>query len=214
MKKNAFATFLVIIFGFSMSAKADYIKANYGFSSLADNVTKHANYSGTKIDTDDEGYSVTAGINVLSNIGVEAMYYDLGTTTITGNKGDVITFDKADYQFSKNGTVKNDTSGYGIGFFGTTGDSSGFLSFSATGRLGVHVWDRSGSTTAITDTNSTLKNSFYNDGADLYYGIEIDTGITESMSFNISLDGMSFADAGLSTDDMATMIGLGLKLNF
>ena len=60
----------------------------------------------------------------------------------------------------------------------------------------MHNWDRSGSTTLIEETSKSFASRFYNDGIDMYFGIGINAGITESIALNISYDNMGFSDDG------------------
>ena len=212
MKKLFFVLMLSLSLSlFSLIAKADYLKATYGLSSLGSDMSKKG--GSATIDQDDSGFMINAGKTIWSGLGVEAMYYDLGESSIKGSVGDKITLDDATYVFTTAGTVSNETSGYGLGIFATTGNAEGLLSFSGTIRLGLHNWDRSGSTSLMYESSKAFDTRFYNDGVDMYFGIEVNAGLTDSLALNVSYDSMGFADEG-SLDDSGSLASIGLLFNF
>ena len=63
------------------------------------------------------------------------------------------------YQANSSGTISNDITGYGIGVFLSSSTSEDFLSISGNLRLGLHAWDKSGSTT-ILDNDAAFSGDF------------------------------------------------------
>ena len=205
------SSIVILILSLSSFAKADYLKLNYGLTSN-DSAVK-LNGTGATIDDDDEGFMISAGTKLYGNFGLEVMYYDLGETSIKGSVGDKIKVDNAGYVFTTAGTVKNETTGYGVGIFAESETTTGLGTFSGFVKLGMHNWDRSGSTTLIEEASKSFASRFYNDGIDMYFGIGINAGITESIALNISYDNMGFSDDG-SLDSAGSLTSIGITANF
>ncbi len=202
---------ILILFSFSNFAKADYLRVNYGVSSIDSGVNLKG--SGATIDEDDSGFMLSAGKTLIGSMGVEAMYYDLGESSVKGSIGDTITIDNATYVFETAGTVKNETSGYGLGIFAASESTNGLGTFSGMLRFGLHHWDRSGSTTLIYESSKSFASRYYNDGVDLYLGIGLNAGLTENLALNVSYDSMGFADDG-GYGNTGSLTSVGLTLNF
>lgn len=211
MKKNIFVKIVFIIFVLTSSTFADeaFFKVTYGISNHDHSIT-----SGTgtpTVDEDDKGFLVSAGTFIGSNWGVDLMYYDLGETKITGNLHDRFTLDNVTYEFDGSGTITNSTDGYGVGLFGVL--PSGSLG-SIYAKVGIHKWNKSG-TTSLTFHDKALANNFYNDGADLYFGIGLDITIYKAISLTTAYDALSFADStfGSPTGNLGSLLSLGLKVS-
>ena len=212
MNKNILFAFIITFFYLTPLSAANYLKANYGVSSF--DVDFSAYKGSPSSDEEDSGYSLSAGLGIGDNWGVDLMYYDLGTSSITGSAKDIATIDGQRYEFKSAGTISRDTSGYGSGIFFSTSNDSGFLSVGITGKLGFHYWDRDGSTDLLVNGNTTIESHFFDSGFDAYYGVGVDLGLTESLSINLSYDAMSFADQGFSSEDMGTLASLGITAAF
>ena len=138
-----FIYFLFILF-FSNNIHADEfnIKINYGTVSHASVAT--SGLSTVKFDNDDLGYKISLAKIINEYSGVEIIYYDLGDSSIQGNKDDLFTHDGAKYQFKKSGTISRNTSGFGIGGILSSPEqilySKGYI------KLGFHHWDHSKNT--------------------------------------------------------------------
>ena len=75
---------------------SDYnFKINYGTVNHDSVATSDA--STVKFDNKDEGYKVSLSRYINDFFGVEAIYYDLGESSIQGNKDDLFTHKEIDY---------------------------------------------------------------------------------------------------------------------
>ena len=207
-KKILILSILFLFYSLNLNANGLYTIAKYGITASNDNITKKG--AGAIIENESEGYMVTLGIGLSSNWGTEVMYYDLGETTIKGKVGEKFLIEKATFSFDTAGTVKNSTTGYGTGVRYMS--STEGLNFYA--KAGMHVWDRSGSTTLLNDNDKAIDSRFYNDGADLYFGFGINYQVFGALSVNASYDAMDFGDTGTGLSDMGSMMSLGLKFDF
>jgi hypothetical protein len=200
---------LFLFYSLNLNADGLYAIAKYGLSS-SDNSVK--NNGSPSIDNDSEGFMVTLGTQLGTNWGTEVMYYDLGETSITGNIGDSFKIDEASFVFDTKGTIKNNTTGYGTGIrFISSSDTEGFEFY---GKTGVHVWDKSGSTTLLYHADNGVNSRFYNDGVDLYFGFGFNYNLYSSLVLNVSYDALDFSDTGLGFSQIGSLISLGLKFDF
>ena len=156
LKKIFFLFLCLFIFSSSVNAEDAYFKVSYGISSF--DLSTSVKAGTPTFDDEDEGYMISAGQKVGSNWGIDLMYYDFGSSSIKGSKSDIFIIDGAAYEFATAGTITNDITGYGLGGIGFA--DIGELA-STYVKLGMHVWDKSGSTTLLTDGNDTFKQKFY-----------------------------------------------------
>ena len=154
---------------------------------------------------------VSGGILIGSNWGVDLMYHDLGNTSIKGDANDIFELDGSQYQFSSAGTISNSTSGYGLGLIGFMSPEEGFIN--AFAKIGLHDWDRSGSSTILTD-NTNINSRFFDDGIDLYAGFGIDINVLESLAINFSYDTLGFEDDASTLSRTTSLLSLGLSASF
>ena len=214
IKKILYFVFAFLFIPFALNAQEGYINVKYGITSHDSNFT--ATKGGSTVDEDDEGYMLSAGVFLIGdNIGLDFMYYDMGGTSIKVNADDIISIDGADYLIGKTGgTISNTVDGYGLGVvLASSQVDSGFLSFGFQGKLGVHQWDKSGSTTLLFNSQS-IDGRFYDSGTDLYAGLGVNLGLTQSIALNASYDVLGFDDSASSLDSASSMYSLGLTLSF
>ena len=107
---------LVLTSFFSTISKAEesYLRINYGISSHDTGATTTG---GTiTYDDDDQGFILSGGYMVGDFWGVDFMYYDLGSTSISAlDANDTFKIDSINHLVETAGTIKNDTTGFGIG---------------------------------------------------------------------------------------------------
>ena len=192
------------------NANSSYIKFNYGVTSNSLSTTSK---TGTVIeDSDDEGFMIAGGALIGDVWGVDVMYYDLGSTSIKADANEIFEFGGTTYQANSSGTISNDITGYGIGVFLSSSTSEDFLSISGNLRLGLHAWDKSGSTT-ILDNDAAFSGDFYNDGIGPYLGLGLTINILENTGIDLSYDNISLSN-NPSFDENSSIVSLGIKYNF
>ena len=213
--KNLFFISTVLVFAFFVStiskAETNYLKINYGISSHDMGTTTRV---GTIThDDEDEGFILSAGHMVSDFWGVDLMYYDLGASTLSSlDVGDEF---KDEYGYAHQvetaGTISNNTSGYGVGFIvSNNNDSSESFSLDAYIKAGAHSWDKSGSTTIL--TNDTLINgSFFSQGIGAYGGVGAAINVYDKISIDIAYDVISLSK-DVTFDNSSTLISLGLRI--
>ena len=212
-KQNFFLlSFFVIIFlSNTVLANTSYFKVSYGTTSNKIGTT--TNKVGTIVtDEDDEGFMISGGSLIGDLWGVDFMYYDLGSTSIKVDANELFVFEGNNYLASSSGTITNDISGYGGGLYISSSNDNGFLSFSGSLRIGMHAWDKSGST-SILDNNTAFESKFYNKGIGAYAGLGISLNLTDNLAADISYDMIGINNM-VSFDDSSTMGSIGLKYNF
>ena len=113
------------IFFVSTTAKAEnYLKINYGISNH-DMGTSTINGTITH-DDEDEGFIISGGTMLGDNWGVDVMYYDLGSSSLTGlDVGDDLKIKDDYYRVTTAGTISNNITGYGTGIILTTDTDNG-----------------------------------------------------------------------------------------
>ena len=215
--KLLFFIILSFLFSFSaLSADKGYIHVNYGITAHSVGHTHVYSYPGgtstTTVDEEDQGFMVSGGFLIGSNWGVDVMYHDLGNTSIKGDANDIFQLDGSQYQFSSAGTISNSTTGYGLGVIGFISPEEDGL-INAFAKIGLHDWDRSGSTTLLTD-NTNINSRFFDDGVDLYAGFGVDINVLESLSVNLSYDTLGFEDSASTLSRTTSLISLGLSASF
>ena len=214
--KLLFFIILSLLFSFSASsAEKAYIHVNYGITAHSVGHTFIWSAPGgtatTTVDEEDQGFMISGGGLIGSNWGVDVMYYDLGESKIKGDANDIFELDGSQYQFSTGGTISNSTTGYGLGLIGFLSPENNLINGFA--KIGLHNWDRSGSTTLLTD-NTNINSRFFDEGVDLYAGFGIDINVLESLAVNLSYDTLSFEDSASSFSKASSLISLGLSASF
>ena len=211
--KNLFFIFAVLVFAFFVStiskAETGYFKFNYGISTHDMGTTTSA---GTIThDDEDEGFILSAGYMVGDVWGVDLMYYDLGSSTLGSlDNGDEIKDGLGrTHTVVTAGTVKNDISGYGIGFVGSTNDDESWETYI---KAGVHSWDKSGSTTLLTNNNH-INAEFFSQGIGAYGGIGVAYKVYDTISVDVAYDIIGLSKDA-SFDSSSTLISLGVRAKF
>ena len=203
---------LISLTCFSVKAENSYIKVNYGITSNSLGVS--ATKGSITTDEEDEGFMFSGGSMIGDFWGIDVMYYDLGDSKITVSVDDVITVDNANFAVDtgKSGDITQNTTGFGIGLItaGSSGDD--FLSLDYYFKLGLHSWDKEGSTTLLID-NSGFASKFYNDGIGAYGGVGVSLNILTNTSLDLAYDAIGISnDASFSNN--STMASLGLRVKF
>ena len=165
LKRLLLSIVFLLFFSSNLYAEGNYIIINYGISNHDVGTTagsKNADSRTTTITTDDDdtGFIFSVGRIFEGNWGVDLMYYDLGSSSITVDKLDFVKIDNLEYEVKTAGTITNDISGYGFGLIGASDLDSGILGMSFYAKAGFHAWNKSGSTSLL-DNNNAFMNSIY-----------------------------------------------------
>ena len=208
---NLIYFFAILAFSFFISsvskAEASYVKINYGISTHDMGTT--TNKGTITHDDEDEGFIFSAGYMLGQQLGIDFMYYDLGSSSLGAlDVGDQVKIGGNNYAVTTAGTISNDISGFGIGFIGSTNQDSSFSSYI---KAGAHSWDKSGSTTLL-DNSNAFAGSFYDQGIGAYGGVGVAYNF-DTFSFDIAYDIIGLSKDA-SFENSSTLISLGLGFKF
>ena len=195
----------VYFFSFIAKAEENYIQINYGITSHDSSVT---DVHGAVFDNADEGFIFSAGSMIGDIWGVDLMYFDLGSQSITLDASDKIKSNKVTYIAQSAGTISSDISGYGTGIvLASTNDRvSSYL------KVGIHSWDKSGSTT-ILDNDAGFAGEFYNNGIGAYGGLGLAVKAYQSVSIVIAYDIIGLSNK-VGFNNSSTLFSVGLRVGF
>ena len=185
-----------------------YLDLNVGIASHDSGVSS---VSGTVLDEDDLGYMLNLGRRMSQAWSLEGMYYDMGAASLTGSVDDTFVMDGTSYVWNSAGTLSNSTSGFGGAIVGYLPTDEWLEIY---GKLGVHLWNQSGSATFL-DNNTSFSSKFFDEGTDLYFGIGITANIIEDLKISIGYDALNFTDdLDPSVDYYTTFLYAGIKYEF
>jgi len=201
---------IAFLLSFSSSAESSYLKINYGLSSH--DVSATATSGTITIDDSDTGFILSTGALIGDFWGVDLMYYDLGSSSITVDAEEQFKIDSVNYVAESAGTISNDISGLGAGLLLSTTNSSDSLSLTAYVKAGLHSWDKSGSTT-ILDNDNAFAGHFYNDGIGAYGGIGLTLDIINDIGINLAYDTLGLTNDA-SFDKASSLFSVGVRVNF
>ena len=199
------------IFFVSITVKAEnYLKINYGISNH-DMDTTTATGTITH-DDEDEGFIISGGTMLGDNWGVDVMYYDLGSSSLTGlDVGEDFKIENDYYRVNTAGTISNDITGYGTGIILTTDtDNESSINVNGYFKAGVHAWDKSGSTTLL-DRNSDFAGSFFDRGIGAYGGLGVSIDAYDNISIELAYDIIGLSK-NATFEDPSSLISVGIKI--
>ena len=203
----------IVLFA-SLSSKAEdsYLKINYGITS--NNIGVTASSGAITSDDEDEGFMLSGGSMVGDFWGIDLMYYDMGDSKFTVTSDDVIKIDNANFSVDSGngGDITQNITGFGIGLISSGSSGDDFLSLDYYVKLGVHSWDRDGSTTLLIDDDG-FKSKFYNDGIGAYGGIGISINMFSNTSLDLAYDIIGVSN-DVSFDNNSTLASAGLRIKF
>ena len=202
------------IFFVSITVKAEnYLKINYGISTHdMDTVTHAASGSTITHDDEDEGFIISGGTMLGDNWGLDVMYYDLGSSSLTSlDVGDDLKIENDYYRVNTAGTISNDITGFGTGIILTTDtDNESSINVNAYFKAGVHAWDKSGSTTLL-DRNSDFAGRFFDKGIGAYSGLGAGIDVSDNISIELAYDIIGLSK-NASFADASSLISVGIKI--
>ena len=204
-----------ILFATSNLKAADsYIKLNYGISSNTVDVKAASGTASGAIGTDeeDEGFILSGGVMIGEAWGVDLMYYDMGDSTISVTTDDILQINNANYSVDSAGDINRNVKGMGIGLIVAGNSGNDFLSQDFYLKLGMHAWNKDGSTTLM-DDNSGFKSKYYNEGIGAYGGIGVAINVFENTSLDLAYDIIGVSSYG-DFEDNSSLLSLGLRVKF
>jgi len=212
--QNSFSIFFLFIFVFFLTTivKAEniYLRINYGISNHDIGTTTAV---GTIThDDEDEGFIISGGTMLGDNWGVDVMYYDLGSSSLTGlDVGDDLKIKDDYYRVTTAGTISNNITGYGTGIILTTDtDNGSAINVNAYFKAGVHAWDKSGSTTLL-DRNDDFAGRFFDEGIGAYGGLGAGIDVADNISIELAYDLIGLSK-NASFEDLSSLISVGIKI--
>ena len=160
----------------------------------------------SRLDEDDNGYSLFLGTEIIPNLDVEFSYNDFGNASLSGAVGNRFNYKGTLYEFTTAANLKAEATSWGIGLKPKYQINPNF-NIGAT--LGMHRWD--GKLSAST-ASGTLGSASKKD-TDFFYGIGvnyIDPKFSVGLNYNIyKVDGGST----VPIEDIKS-IGLRASVNF
>ena len=215
-KRIIFISLAILLMSFSSKAEQAFFSFNYGQASHDMGTILRADgkaESTLKKDDEAEGYMASAGYLIFSNFGVEAMYYDLGSTSFKVTAKDVIKDDNNSYIVATTGTITNDISGYGLGLVGAgNAEFTSYLNMTFYAKVGAHAWEKSGSTTLL-DNNDAFASGFYNDGIGAYGALGTSLNFTDNIGVNLTYHTMGMSN-DVSFGNSSSVASAGIRLQF
>ena len=209
-----FICLVVSLTAFGLKAEGNYIKLNYGISSNTVDVTAASGTDSGTISTDeeDEGFILSGGVMIGEAWGVDLMYYDMGDSTITVTRDDILQINKANFSVSGAGDISRNVTGMGMGLIVAGDNGSEFLSLSYYFKAGMHAWSKGGSTTLL-DDNDGFKSKYYNEGIGAYGGLGVAINLLENTSLDIAYDIIGVSSNG-DFDNDSSLLSAGLRVKF
>ena len=200
------------IFFVSITVKAEnYLKINYGISN---HDMDTSTFAGTIThDDEDEGFIISGGTMLGDNWGVDVMYYDLGSSSLTSlDVGDDLKIEGDYYRVTTAGTISNDITGYGTGIILATDTDNESSSFNVNTyfKVGVHAWDKSGSTSLL-DRNDDFAGRFFDEGIGAYGGLGAGIDVFDNISIDLAYDIIGLSK-NASFEDASSLISVGIKI--
>ena len=196
MKKILLTLLAFSIFSFqSLKSEEVYVGIDYLNNKIDTGVTNIS----SKLDEEDSGYSLHAGVPLSEEMDIEVSYNDFGEASLSGVSGNQFKIGADTYQFTATGTIAVKATSIGFAAKPKMEITDGVTLY---GKLGIHMWDSEFSVTS-TSSNTTLDE----DGADVFYG----AGVEVSLANLKSRIGYSLYD--MDGDDV-TSLNVGLVYNF
>ena len=209
-----FITIILFFISFNLKANSNYFKFNYGISSnnIEASAASDTGSGAITTDEDDTGYMLSGGYMIGDNWGVDLMYYDMGDSTITVTKDDILKVENANFSVETAGDITRNVTGFGIGLITASNNENKLLSLDYYLKLGIHSWDEGGSTTLM-DDDTGFKSKYYNKGIGAYGGIGISMNLYENTSLDFAYDIIGVSSS-VDFDNNSSLLSAGLRFKF
>ena len=196
MKKLVILLFTFSLLGLqSVKSEEAYIGIDYLNNKIDSGVTNIS----SKLDEDDSGYSLYAGMPMSDTMDIEVSYNDFGEASLSGVSGNQFKIGADTYEFTATGSLAVKATSIGFAAKPKMEIADGVTLY---GKLGIHMWD---SELNITSTSSNTK--IDEDGTDVFYG----AGVEVSLANLKGRIGYSLYD--MDGDDVTTL-NVGVVYNF
>ena len=196
MKKFVILLFTLSLLGLqSVKSEESYIGIDYLNNKIDSGVTNIS----SKLDEDDSGYSLYAGMPMSDTMDIEVSYNDFGEASLSGVSGNQFKIGSDTYEFTATASLAVSATSIGVAAKQKLELAEGVMLY---GKLGVHQWDSKFSVSS-TDASASLDD----DGADVFYG----AGLEVSMSNLKGRIGYSLYD--LDGEDIDSF-NVGFTFNF
>ena len=136
----------------------------------------------------------------------------MGDSTITVTSDDTLTINGSDYAIYAAGDITRNVTGLGAGFIATNNSDGEFLSTDIYVKLGLHAWNKEGSTT-LTDGNAAFNSKYYNEGIGAYAGAGFALNLFENTSLDFSYDIIGVSSNG-DFDNSSSLLSAGIRVKF
>jgi len=162
---------LILLFTFSLlglqSVKSEemYIGIDYLNNKIDTGITNIS----SKLDDEDSGYSVYAGMPMSEEMDLEISYNDFGEASLSGVSGNQFKIGADTYEFNATASLAVKATSIGFAAKPKMEIADGVTLY---GKLGVHMWD---SKLSITSTTATANAD--EDGTDVFYGAGVEVSL-------------------------------------
>ena len=196
MKKFVILLFTLSLLGLqSVKSEESYIGIDYLNNKIDSGVTNIS----SKLDEDDSGYSLYAGMPMSDTMDIEVSYNDFGEASLSGVSGNQFKIGADTYEFNATATLAVKATSIGFAAKPKMEIADGVTLY---GKLGVHMWD-----SKLSIASTTVSASADEDGTDVFYG----AGVEVSLANLKGRIGYSLYD--MDGEDV-TSLNVGLIYNF
>ena len=196
MKKLVILLFTFSLLGLqSVKSEEAYIGIDYLNNKIDSGVTNIS----SKLDEDDSGYSLYAGVPMSEEMDLEISYNDFGEASLSGVSGNQFKIGADTYEFNATATLAVKATSIGFAAKPKMEIADGVTLY---GKLGVHMWD-----SKLSIASTTVSASADEDGTDVFYG----AGVEVSLANLKGRIGYSLYD--MDGEDV-TSLNVGLIYNF
>tara|TARA_B110000285_G_scaffold141789_1_gene158587 strand:- start:206 stop:796 length:591 start_codon:yes stop_codon:yes gene_type:complete len=196
MKKLVILLFTFSLLGLqSVKSEEAYIGIDYLNNKIDSGVTNIS----SKLDEDDSGYSLYAGMPMSDTMDIEVSYNDFGEASLSGVSGNQFKIGADTYEFNATATLAVKATSIGFAAKPKMEIADGVTLY---GKLGVHMWD-----SKLSIASTTVSASADEDGTDVFYG----AGVEVSLANLKGRIGYSLYD--MDGEDV-TSLNVGLIYNF
>ena len=196
MKKLVILLFTFSLLGLqSVKSEEAYIGIDYLNNKIDTGITNIS----SKLDEDDSGYSLYAGVPMSEEMDLEISYNDFGEASLSGVSGNQFKIGADTYEFTATGSLAVKATSIGFAAKPKMEIADGVTLY---GKLGVHMWD-----SKLSIASTTVSASADEDGTDVFYG----AGVEVSLANLKGRIGYSLYD--MDGEDV-TSLNVGLIYNF
>ena len=196
MKKILLTLLAFSIFSFqSLKSEEVYVGIDYLNNKIDTGITNIS----SKLDEEDSGYSLHAGVPLSEEMDIEVSYNDFGEASLSGVSGNQFKIGADTYEFNATATLAVKATSIGFAAKPKMEIADGVTLY---GKLGIHMWD-----SKLSIASTTVTASADEDGTDVFYG----AGVEVSLANLKGRIGYSLYD--MDGEDV-TSLNVGLIYNF